>query len=274
MFRASEIGAVIHFAAHAYVGESVRHPRKYFQNNVTNTLNLLDAMLDAGVHRIVFSSTCATYGEPERIPIAEDHSQTPLNPYGESKRFVERVLSWYGKAYGLEWLVLRYFNAAGADLDGEIGEDHDPETHLIPLVIQAGLGIRRSVDVFGEDYATPDGTAVRDYVHVTDLADAHIRSVDYLAAGGPPLVMNLGSGTATSVREIIRAVEEVGGRPVPVNPCPRRPGDPAILLADASRARTVLGWAPRHPLKTIVETAWQWHSRILIPTDSEPAASL
>jgi UDP-glucose-4-epimerase GalE len=252
--------AVIHFAASAYVGESVRAPRKYFRNNVANTLNLFDAMLDHGVSRIVFSSTCATYGEPARIPITEDHPQCPLNPYGESKLFVEKVLRWYQKAYDLKWVALRYFNAAGADPEGDLGEDHDPETHLIPLAIQAALHVCPEVTVLGTDYATPDGTAIRDYVHVTDLAEAHVRALLYLMDGGQPIALNLGSGIGSSVFQIIAAVERASGLAVPVRHSARRSGDAAILLADASRAVQTLGW--RHPFSSpeaIVDTAWRWH---------------
>jgi len=255
------IEAVVHFAAHAYVGESVRSPRKYFQNNVANTLNLLGAMLDKRIPRIVFSSTCATYGEPVRIPIAEDHPQSPVNPYGESKLFVERVLGWYQKAYGLEWAALRYFNATGADPDGEIGEDHDPETHLDPLAVEAALGLRPHVDVFGTDYPTPDGTAIRDYVHVTDLAEAHVQALQYLIGGGVPVALNLGSGIGSSVLEMIQTAERVSRRTVAVRNCSRRAGDPAVLLADASRAGQVLGWTcPYSNPQAIIETAWQWHA--------------
>jgi UDP-arabinose 4-epimerase len=257
-----KIEAVIHFAAYAYVGESVQSPRKYFQNNVSNTLNLLGAMLDAGVKRIVFSSTCATYGDPVSVPMSEDHPQSPVNPYGESKLFVERVLRWYEKAYGLEWMALRYFNVAGADVDGEIGEDHDPETHLVPLAVQVALGLRPELSVFGVDYDTPDGTAIRDYVHVSDVADAHVRALHYLIGGGRPVALNLGSEIGSSIREIVSAVERVSGRPVGVRDVARRPGDPAKLLADASRAVETLGWS--HPLSNpedVVQTAWRWHRR-------------
>lgn len=258
---AHKIEAVIHFAANAYVGESVRAPRKYFRNNVTNTLNLLDAMLDAGVSRIVFSSTCATYGDPVRIPIDEDHAQHPVNPYGESKLFVERVLRWYEAAYGMRWVALRYFNAAGADPQGELGEHHDPETHLVPIVIQAALGMRPQVEVYGTDYDTPDGTAIRDYVHVTDLADAHVRALSHLMDGGASLALNLGTGVGSSVRTIISAVERVSQRTFQVRNVARRAGDPAILVADASRAREQLGWDQHYSNpEMIVETAWRWHS--------------
>ncbi len=255
------VEAVIHFAAHAYVSESVANPQKYFRNNVANTLNLLEAMLDSGVRHIVFSSSCASYGLPESVPIREDHPQCPVNPYGESKLFVERVLDWFGQAYGLSWLSLRYFNAAAADPEGEIGEEHELETHLIPLVIQAALGQRPFVEIYGTDYPTPDGTAIRDYVHVTDLAEAHVRGLRYLANGGSSMALNLGTGKGHSVREVIQAVERVSGRHFPVRETGRRPGDPPALVADASRAAQVLGWRPRYPeLDSLVEHAWRWHA--------------
>lgn len=254
------IEAVIHFAASAYVGESMQNPRKYFHNNVTNTLKLLDAMLDAGVRYMVFSSSCATYGLPDRLPITEMEPQRPVNPYGESKLFVERVLRWYGEVYGLHWMALRYFNAAGADPDGEIGEIHDPETHLIPLVIQAALGQRSQLDVFGTDYPTADGTAVRDYIHVVDLARAHISALDHLSSGGDSMALNLGTGHGHSVKEVVQTVERVAQRPVPVREAPRRAGDPPALVADATRAAHVLGWTPGcSDLETVVTTAWRWH---------------
>jgi UDP-glucose-4-epimerase GalE len=254
------VDAVVHFAASAYVGESMTNPRRYFRNNTVNTLNLLDAMIDHGVTRVVFSSTCATYGIPTRVPIDEAHPQQPVNPYGQSKVFVERILHWYDVAYALRSVSLRYFNAAGADPDGDIGEDHDPETHLIPLVIGAARGTRPPVGVFGTDYPTPDGTAVRDYIHVADLADAHVRALDYLTRGGGTTAINLGTGRGHSVREVIETVERVAGRPVPFSNSPRRAGDPPELVADPGKARTVLGWIPRYPgLSTIIEHAWRWH---------------
>jgi len=258
------VEGVIHFAAHAFVRESVSEPRKYFRNNVVNTLALLDAMIDAGVERIVFSSTCASYGQPQSLPIAEDHPQRPINPYGESKLFIERVLHAYGQAYGLRWVALRYFNAAGADPDGELGEAHDPETHLIPLVIAAALGQRLQIDICGTDYQTPDGTAIRDYIHVMDLADAHVRALRYLRDGRDSVALNLGTGAGHSVREVIATVEHVGRRSVPVREAPRRCGDPPALVADARRAQTVLGWHPRYAdLDAIVRTAWDWHAGVL-----------
>ncbi len=262
VFDRHAIGAVIHFAANAYVGESMTDPSKYFRNNTFNTLNLLDTMVARGVTLMVFSSTCATYGDPQRIPIDESHPQAPVNPYGESKLFVERILHWYGKAYDLRSVALRYFNASGADPDGAIGEVHDPETHLIPLVIEAALGRRPPVSVFGSDYPTPDGTAIRDYIHVMDLADAHVQALAYLAGGGASTAINLGTGRGHSVREVIQTVEQVGGAPVPSTTAPRRGGDPPQLVADARRAQDVLGWRPRYPdLRTIIEHAWTWHTR-------------
>ncbi len=269
------IQAVVHFAAYAYVGESMQDPGKYFRNNVVNTLNLLDALVASDVRHIVFSSTCATYGLPERLPISEDQSQRPTNPYGESKLFVERALHWHGVAHGLRAVALRYFNAAGADPEGELGEEHDPETHLIPLAVQAALGRRDHLELFGTDYATPDGTAIRDYIHVTDLADAHVRALNYLRAGGPSTALNLGTGQGYSVREVIAAVERAAGGPVPVHEAPRRPGDPPALVADPARARQLLEWRPtRSDLPTIVTTAWRWHSTAQPADNEQPAAAL
>src|SRR5271157_2610426 len=236
------IDLVMHFAAHAYVGESMANPRKYFRNNVVNALALFDAMLQAGVRRVVFSSTCATYGVPESVPITEGAPQHPINPYGESKLFVEKMLAWYGKAYGLKSVALRYFNAAGADPEGELGEAHDPETHLIPLIIQAALGRRPFVEIYGTDYPTPDGTAIRDYIHVTDLAAAHVRALEYLADGGESRALNLGTGQGYSVREVINAVGKISPHPVPFREGPRRAGDPPVLVADARHAGEALGW--------------------------------
>jgi len=256
------VDAVIHFAANALVGESMSNPTKYFRNNTVGTLNLLDAMHAAGVDRIVFSSTCATYGNPVRVPIDEGHPQVPVNPYGESKLMVEKILRWYGECYGLRWMALRYFNAAGADPDGEIGEDHDPESHLIPLVIGAAMGTRPPVKIFGTDYDTPDGTAIRDYVHVMDLADAHLRALQRLDEGTPSQAVNLGTGHGQSVREVVTAVSRTAGKAVPALESPRRAGDPATLVADPARARDVLGWTCRYPdLDVIVEHAWRWHTK-------------
>jgi UDP-arabinose 4-epimerase len=266
-----QIESVIHFAASAYVGESVLRPRFYYRNNICNTMNLLDVMLETGVNDIVFSSSCATYGEPRSIPIPEQHPQEPLSPYGESKHFVERMLNSYGNAYGLNWVSLRYFNAAGADPDGEIGEMHEPETHLIPLAMQAAAGQRDALEIFGTDYASPDGTAVRDYIHVSDLAAAHVSAADYLRGGNENLAINLGNGAGYSVREVIASVEAVTSLRVPVVHAPRRPGDAPVLVANADRARTVLGWTPSFPdLGGIISSAWDWFST---STDSLTIAS-
>jgi UDP-glucose-4-epimerase GalE len=254
------ISAVIHFAANAYVGESMESPRKYFHNNVANSLKLLSAIIDCGVDRIVFSSSCATYGIPRVLPIREHHRQEPVNPYGESKRFIERTLGWYAQAHGLRSVSLRYFNAAGADPDGEIGECHNPETHLIPLAIAAALGGHAPLMIFGHDYPTADGTAVRDYIHVCDLADAHVRALNYLIRNGGSTAINLGTGRGYSVREVQNAVARISGKTVPSQVHPRRPGDPAILVANADKARRLLRWDPRYtdPVE-IIETAWRWH---------------
>jgi UDP-arabinose 4-epimerase len=256
------IDAVVHFAGSAYVGESMRRPEAYFRNNVGNTLNLLEAMLAAGVGTIVFSSSCATYGVSGVAPITEATSQHPVNPYGESKLMVERMLRWMGEIHGIRWMALRYFNAAGADPDGELGEAHDPETHLVPLAIAAALGGPR-LRVFGDDYPTPDGTPIRDYVHVSDLAGAHVAALRELESGRATSGgLNLGTGRGHSVREVIAAVGRAAGRPVAHQVGPRRPGDPPVLVADASSARAVLGWEPRlADLDAIVGTAVAWASR-------------
>ena len=262
VFARHAITAVVHFAALIQVGESVRDPRKYWRGNVVNTLNLLDAMLDAGVRQIVFSSTAAVYGDPVRVPIPEDHPLAPVSPYGDTKLAIERVLQRYGTAYGLRSVVLRYFNAAGADPEAELGEAHPEESHLIPLVIEAALGRRPPVSIFGADYPTPDGTAVRDYVHVADLAHAHVLAVQHLAAGGGDLIANVGTGQGHSVAEVIRAVARAAGRSVPTAAAPRRAGDPPALVADASRLKAALGWSPRHPeLDAMVGHAWAWAAR-------------
>jgi UDP-arabinose 4-epimerase len=255
------IKAVIHFAAFAYVGESMKAPGDYFRNNVANTLTLLEAMQQAGVDTMVFSSTCATYGIPSKVPVDEDEVQKPINPYGESKLFVERMLRWWESAHGLHWTALRYFNAAGADPDGEIGEDHEPETHLVPIAVQAAMGTRPPLEIFGSDYDTHDGTAVRDYIHVSDLAAAHVAALKRLKAGGSSLALNLGTGIGHSVRDVVAMVEVFGGR-VPVRMGARRPGDPPQLVAAAHRAHDVLDWEPRHSsLDEIVSTAWHWHAQ-------------
>jgi UDP-glucose-4-epimerase GalE len=262
VFARHRIDAVMHFAALAYVGESVEQPALYYRNNVGGTLELLEAMRRAGVRRLVFSSTCATYGVPERMPITEDLPQQPINPYGMSKLIVERMLRDYDAAYGLRSVSLRYFNAAGCDPDGEVGEDHDPETHLIPRVLTAADGALPHVEIFGTDYPTPDGTCQRDYVHVSDLAAGHVQALDYLGRGGATTAVNLGTGRAFSVREVVAAAERVTGRRVPVREAARRAGDPPVLVADATRARMVLGFAPGFTeIGPIVETAWRWHKR-------------
>ncbi len=250
------IDAVVHFAGFAYVGESMIAPEIYFRNNFADPLALLQAMMETGVRDIVFSSTCATYGIPQSVPIAEDHPQSPINPYGESKLMFERAVRWYGEIRGLRWVSLRYFNAAGADPDGELVENHEPETHLIPLAIRAALGHARELVLNGTDYPTPDGTAVRDFIHVSDLADAHVRALVYLESDCASAAFNLGTGNGHSVRDVIAAVERGTGRRVPVRAAPRRPGDPAVLVADAVRMRAATGWTPRRSaLDTIVETA-------------------
>jgi UDP-glucose-4-epimerase GalE len=252
----------MHFAAFAYVGESGTDPALYYSNNVCGTLSLLDAMRDVGADRIVFSSSCATYGLPDSVPIRETMAQLPVNPYGETKLAIERVLRWYGPAYGLRSAALRYFNAAGCDRDGEIGEEHDPETHLIPLVVRAALGTAAPVQIFGTDYPTPDGTAIRDYVHVDDLAVAHVRALQHLAGGGESTAVNLATGNGYSVREIIAAVAKAVGRAVPQREAPRRPGDPPALIADPSLAAQVLGWRAQYSdLDTIIQTALAWEMR-------------
>jgi UDP-arabinose 4-epimerase len=267
------VDAVIHFAASAEVAESMADPYKYFRNNVVNSMCLLEAMHEAGVRHIVFSSTCATYGVPTRVPISETDPQIPANPYGESKLFVERALDWHGRLNGLHWVALRYFNAAGADPDGQLGEVHNPESHLIPLVIRAALGECPPVRILGTDYPTPDGTAIRDYVHVSDLAAAHVQALDYMWNGGASSAFNLGTGKGHSVREVVAAVAKVSGSPVPFEEVERRPGDPAILVADTRRAKRALGWKPtQSALGSIVRTAWDWHTQIA-PVKAQPAAT-
>ena len=254
------IDAVLHFAAYACPAESMREPAKYFRNNVCNTLTLLECMVKAGIRNIVFSSTCATYGIPARLPVSEKAPQLPISPYGESKLSAERILHWWGRAYGVRSVILRYFNAAGADPDGEIGEAHEPETHLIPNAIAAAHGSHAALNVFGSNYPTRDGTALRDYVHVCDLAAAHLAALDHLDKGGRSIALNLGAGAGHTVRDVVNMVEAVGGRPVPVHIAPRRMGDPPELTAHVGLASDVLGWEPRHSsLRTIVESAWRWH---------------
>ena len=260
VFSTYDIEAVFHFAAYAYVGESVNEPEKYYYNNVVNTLNLLKVMRKHNCKKIIFSSTCATYGEPEKVPITEDMPQNPINPYGMTKLTVERIFKDYKKAYGLQFAVLRYFNAAGADPDGEIGESHDPETHIIPLVLDAASGKRADIKVFGTDYDTPDGSCIRDYIHVTDLADAHLRALHYLENGGEGDFFNLGNTIGTSVLEIVDSVKRVTGKDFKVILSDRRAGDPAKLVGSSEKARRVLGWEPKYAdIDTIVKNAWEWH---------------
>jgi len=260
VFQNCRIDAVFHLAAYAYVGESVDEPEKYYYNNVANTLNLLKVMRRYGCGKLIFSSTCATYGEPEAIPITEDQRQDPINPYGASKLMVERILQDYGKAYGLRFAALRYFNAAGADPDGEIGESHMPETHLIPLVLYAASGRRKDIKVFGTDYDTPDGSCVRDYIHVTDLAWAHFLALKYLERGGKSDFFNLGNERGTSVFEVIEAVKKVTGKEFAVSAVKRRPGDPSVLVGGRGKAERVLGWKPLYQnIEQIAAHAWRWH---------------
>jgi UDP-glucose-4-epimerase GalE len=257
--RRHEVSGVMHFAAFLDVGESVREPIRYYRNNVVGALSVLEAMAAESVRHFVFSSTCATYGEPIETPITETHPQKPINSYGETKLAVEHALPHVEAAHGIHWIALRYFNAAGADPDGEIGEDHSPEIHLIPRALEAAAG-GRGLQVFGDDYPTPDGTCLRDYVHVTDLADAHVRALEAIAETGKSGAYNLGTGHPHSVREVIDTVAHVAGRHVPWTLAPRRPGDPAVLYAAAQKAQAELHWTPRHgDLETIVRTAWDWH---------------
>lgn len=253
-----EIEAAMHFSAFAYVGESVEKPNKYYENNFVQTLKLLDVLIENDVKKIIFSSTCATYGEPIYIPIDETHPQNPVNPYGFTKFMVERVLQDYDAAYNLKFVALRYFNACGAS--GECGEDHDPETHLIPLVLQTALGRRDSISIFGDDYPTEDGTAVRDYIHISDLSDAHLLALEHLRGGGNSEFINLGNGKGFSVKEVIEAARKVTGKEIKAEIAPRRTGDPSHLVGNAEKARKVLGWKPKFPgIEQIIESAWAWH---------------
>lgn len=252
--------AVLHFAAYAYVGESVENPGKYYRNNVAGSLTLLEALRDQAIDKLIFSSTCATYGVPEQVPIPEHHPQHPINPYGRSKLMIEQMLRDFDCAHGLRSIALRYFNAAGADPDAEVGEAHDPETHLIPLVLDAAAGSRATITVYGDDYDTPDGTCIRDYIHVTDLADAHVRALQALEQGAASTAYNLGNGRGFSVREVIDRAAAITGCPIAVEVGPRRPGDPPRLVGDAERIRSALGWRPIYAdLDTIIATAWHWH---------------
>lgn len=253
--------AVMHFAAHAFVGESVKNPRKYFHNNVEGGLALLNTALENGLRNVIFSSTCAVYGIPAKVPISEDAPRQPVNPYGVSKMFFEQALEAYDVAYGIRYASLRYFNAAGADESGETGECHDPETHLIPLALDAATDEGAELQVFGADYSTPDGTCIRDYIHVTDLAEAHVKALEHLIGGGNSMALNLGTGSGHSVKEVITAVEAIAGKPVRTRLGPRRAGDPPVLVADPRRAQSVLGWKAERSLTEIVSTAWQWHKR-------------
>ncbi|MCP6761068.1 MAG: UDP-glucose 4-epimerase GalE [Fischerella sp. CENA71] len=262
LFQRYDIAAVMHFSAYAYVGESVTNPAKYYHNNVLGTLTLLEAMLEASVNKFVFSSTCATYGVPQSIPITENHPQDPINPYGATKLMVERILSDFANAYDFKSVIFRYFNAAGADPSGKLGEDHNPETHLIPLVLQTALGKRESISVFGTDYPTADGTCIRDYIHVTDLANAHVLGVEYLLTGGDSEVFNLGNGNGFSVKEVIEAAKSITGHDIKVVECDRRPGDPPALIGSSDKARKILNWQPQYSsLEQIITHAWQWHQQ-------------
>ena len=262
-FRTYSIKAVMHFSGYAYVGESVVDPSKYYHNNVANTLNLLDVMREFDVKHCIFSSSCVTYGIPQQIPITEDHPQHPINPYGKSKLMVEQILKDFDSAYGLKQLNLRYFNAAGADPDGEIGESHNPETHLIPLVLDAARGKSEDVKIFGTDYDTPDGTCIRDYIHVTDLADAHLKGLVYLMNGGKSDSFNLGNGNGFSVREVIETARLVTGKDIKATSAERRAGDPPVLIGSSDKATQILNWKPHYnDLSTIIETARNWHKKI------------
>ncbi|ATP37584.1 UDP-glucose 4-epimerase GalE [Ligilactobacillus salivarius] len=257
----SDIDAVIHFAAYSLVAESMKKPLKYFDNNTAGMVKLLEVMNEFSIDKIVFSSTAATYGIPEEVPIKETTPQNPINPYGESKLMMEKIMRWADKAYGIKFVPLRYFNVAGAKPDGSIGEDHMPETHLLPIVLQVAMGKRDKLQIFGDNYNTPDGTNIRDYVHPLDLADAHILAVDYLKAGNPSTAFNLGSSTGFSNREILEAARKVTNKEIPAEIAPRRGGDPDVLVASSTKAREVLGWKPQFDdISKIIETAWKWHT--------------
>ena len=269
IFATHDIAAVMHFAAYAYVGESVEQPAKYYSNNVMGSLVLFEAMLAASVTKIVFSSTCATYGIPTTVPVTEEHPQNPINPYGASKLMVERILSDFDQAYDFKSVCFRYFNAAGADLNGLLGEDHTPETHLIPLVLLAALGQRESISIFGTDYPTPDGSCIRDYIHVTDLAQAHVLGLEYLLNGGNSDVFNLGNGNGFSVREVIETAQKVTGKGIKVIECEGRPGDPPCLVGSGEKTTKILGWNPQYScLEDILSHARQWHQHRLGFTQS------
>ncbi len=270
IFATYPIQAVMHFAAYAYVGESVKNPAKYYRNNVVGSLTLLEAMVAAQVNKMIFSSTCATYGTPDALPILEESPQHPINPYGQSKLMVEQIVQDFTEAYGLQSICFRYFNAAGAHPNGDIGEDHDPEPHLIPKILYAALGKGEGITIFGTDYPTPDGTCIRDYVHVMDLARAHVMGLGYLLAGGGSTNFNLGTGHGFSVREMIQTARQVTGQPIDCVECDRRPGDPPVLIADYTKASNVLGWkAQCSDLKTILDDAWAWHQKRHIIHDKD-----
>lgn len=262
VFLKEKIDAVMHFAAFAYVGESVKDPIKYYLNNVIGTMNLLEVMLEHNVTTFIFSSTCAIYGNPNEVPIKETHPKNPINPYGKSKLTVESMLEDFSRAYGLNYISLRYFNAAGADPEGDIGEWHDPEPHLIPNVLDAALGLKKYVEIYGVDYDTPDGTCIRDFIHVCDLAEAHILALESLLQNPKSDVFNLGTGQGFSVKEVISHVEKVTGKSVPIKVAQRREGDPSILIADPSKAERELGWKMKYDLTDIIETAWNWHLKL------------
>ena len=260
VFKKEDISAVIHFAAYSLVGESVGKPLKYYENNLCKTRDFLEVMVENGVNKIVFSSTAATYGEPERVPIMEDDRTEPTTPYGETKLAMEKMFKWTANAYGIRYVSLRYFNACGAHVSGQIGEAHNPESHLIPLILQVPNGQREFISIFGNDYPTPDGTCIRDYIHVTDLAMAHILAVDYLEKGGASDIFNLGNGDGFSVKEVVETARKVTGHPIPAKEVARRAGDPAQLIASSEKAKTVLGWNPKQDsLEEIISTAWKWH---------------
>jgi len=260
IFESYSIETVMHFAAFTNVEESVENPQEYYLNNLRNTLNLLQVMLEFKVKKLVFSSTCATYGNPIEIPLTENHPQNPINPYGRGKFMVEQVLKDYNSAYALRYVSLRYFNAAGADPEGEVGERHNPETHLIPQILDAAIGRREDIKIFGTDYDTPDGTCIRDYIHVTDLADAHLKALKYLEAGGKSQVFNLGNDNGFSVREVIETARKVTGKEIKVTETDRRQGDPPILVGSSQKAKELMGWKPKYDdLSQIIRTAWQWH---------------
>lgn len=262
VFQKYKIEAVMHFAAFTYVGESVEDPQKYYLNNLKNTLNLLQVMNEFKIKKIIFSSTCATYGNPQEIPITETHPQDPISPYGKAKLMVEQVLSDYSSAYGLRYVSLRYFNAAGADPDGDVGERHNPETHLIPLILDAAAGKREDIKIFGTDYPTNDGTCIRDYIHVTDLADAHIKALKYLENGGMSEFFNLGNGNGFSVEEVIEEARKVTDKEIKATEADRRPGDPPVLVGSSKKSRKILKWQPKYDnLTEIIKTAWEWHKK-------------